>query len=50
MENEGEASERIFEDVVGYNGRKDECWKNGTPFARITKREPARSRDEVGTK
>lgn len=25
------------------------CWKNGTPFARITKREPAGSRDETGT-
>lgn len=24
LENEGEELERIFEDVVGYNGRKDE--------------------------
>lgn len=34
---------RMWSDITG---EKTSCWKNGTPFARITKRERARSRDE----
>lgn len=50
-----EAVERgrsVGEDFWGcgwITGEKTGCWKNGTSFARITKREPARSRDEART-
>jgi len=51
----GEAVERgrsVGEDFWGCSwitGEKTGCWKNGTSFARITKREPVRSRDEART-